>query len=281
MKKLVSYVRNKIIAKNKPELASFLLDLYKQYYAAEIGNENDLAAYNVQNMCRMLQLRIPLNIEAKNNKTVVWKKGNMKYDEALRLSKINSESDDRMIWRCACKLRNDIFAVQGKQICESVTVDNIMEGEAIPPDLVKSFFKMLYTGNLTTSEELSSRKSRLIDSSAADAVFCCSTGKLIPGKHLSLEFALKSMTGSKKVLTLMNRYGHCASSETVRRVDISLESTLNNSDSFIPDGIESKPNLSTGTAWDNFDINLETPSGAGTIHHTDGYVIKPLKKQMK
>ena len=98
---------------------------------------------------------------------------------------------------------------------------------------------------------------------------------------MSLEFALKSMTGSKKVLTLMNRYGHCASSETVRRVDISLESTLNNSDSFIPDGIESKPNLSTGTAWDNFDINLETPSGAGTIHHTDGYVIKPLKKQMK
>ena len=97
LKKLVSYVRNKIIAKNKPELASFLLDLYKQYYAAEIGNENDLAAYNVQNMCRMLQLRIPLNIEAKNNKTVVWKKGNMKYDEALRLSKINAQSDDRMI----------------------------------------------------------------------------------------------------------------------------------------------------------------------------------------
>ena len=79
-----------------------------------------------------------------------------------------------------------------------------MEGEAIPPDLVKTFFKRLYTGKLSTTEELSSRKSRLIDSSAADAVFCCYAGKLIPGKQLSLGFSLKSMTGSKKVLTLMN-----------------------------------------------------------------------------
>ena len=79
-----------------------------------------------------------------------------------------------------------------------------MEGEVIPPDSVKSFFKLLYTENLSTTEELLSRKSRLIDTSAADAVFFCSAGKLIPGKQLSLGFALKSMTGSKKVLTLMN-----------------------------------------------------------------------------
>ena len=43
-------------------------------------------------------------------------KENMKCDEALRLAKINAESDDRMIWSCASKLRNDIFAVQSKQI---------------------------------------------------------------------------------------------------------------------------------------------------------------------
>ena len=78
----------------------------------------------------------------------------MKYEEALHLAKINPESDDRMIWRCASKLRNNIFAVQSKQICESVTVDNIMEGEAIPRDSVKSFFKMLCTGNPSTTEEL-------------------------------------------------------------------------------------------------------------------------------
>ena len=59
---------------------------------------------------------------------------------------------------------------------------------------------------------------------------------------------------------------------------MSLESTLNNSDSFTPDGIETKPNLSTGTAWDNLDINLETPSGADNIHHTCGICHQTIKE---
>ena len=103
----------------------------------------------------MLRLRIPLNIEAKYNKTVVWKKGNMKYDDALRFAKIKLRVMMVMIWRCASKLRNDTTAVQMKQIFEPVTVDNIMEGEAIPPVSVKILFKMIYTGNVSTTEELS------------------------------------------------------------------------------------------------------------------------------
>ena len=35
LERLLSFVRNKIIAENKLELTSFLLDLYKEYYAAE------------------------------------------------------------------------------------------------------------------------------------------------------------------------------------------------------------------------------------------------------
>ena len=56
----------------------------------------------------------------------------------------------------------------------------------------------------------------------------------------------------------------------LRRVDMSLESTLYNSDSFTPDNIKTEPNLSTRTAWDNSDINLETPSGVDTIRHSYG-----------
>ena len=86
------------------------------------------------------------------------------------------------------------------------------------------------------------------------------------------------MTESKKVLTLINCYGHCASSETVLRVDMSLESTLNNFDSLIPDGIETKPNLSTGIALDNLDINLETLPGADNIYHTYGICHQAIKE---
>ena len=78
----------------------------------------------------MLRLRNPINIEAKKNTAVVRKNEDMKYDEALPLAKINAECGDPLIWRCAIKLCNDIFAVLSKQICEPVTVDNIMKGEA-------------------------------------------------------------------------------------------------------------------------------------------------------
>lgn len=37
-----------------------------------------------------------------------------------------------------------------------------------------------------------------------------------------------------------------------------------------PDGIQSKPGLSTGLTWDIFDENTETLSGVGTLHDTVG-----------
>ena len=69
-------------------------------------------------------------------------------------------------------------------------------------------------------------------------------------------------------------FGHCARSEAAQRVEL----TLNNSDSFIPDDIETKPNLSPGTAWDNLNVNLETSSGADTIHHTYGICYQAINE---
>ena len=59
---------------------------------------------------------------------------------------------------------------------------------------------------------------------------------------------------------------------------MSLESTLNNFDSLIPDGIITKPNLSRGAAWDNFDINLETPLGADSIDHAYEICYQTIKE---
>ena len=87
---------------------------------------------------------------------------------------------------------------------------------------------------------------------------------------MSLGLTLKSMTGSKTVTNLINRFGHCVSNEKVRRIDIGLESTINQSNSFVPDNIKNIANSCIGLAWDNFDINLETLSGENSIYHTYG-----------
>ena len=67
----------------------------------------------------------------------------------------------------------------------------------------------------------------------------------------------------------MIRFGHCIGDKAVRRMDRSFEDALNQNDTILPSHIQISPNLSTGLAWDNFDINIET-SAAHTIHHTYG-----------
>ena len=42
-----------------------------------------------------------------------------------------------------------------------------------------------------------SRKSGFVESSASDAIYSYSEGKLLPEKHLSIGFAVKALTGSK------------------------------------------------------------------------------------
>ena len=54
---------------------------------------------------------------------------------------------------------------------------------------------------------VSTQKQRFIDSGLADAVYCCSGTKLLPGKHITHALALKPKTGSKKVVTLEQREG--------------------------------------------------------------------------
>ena len=110
----------------------------------------------------------------------------------------------------------------------------------------------------------------MIKGHSADAIFDCFGGKLIPRKHLSLGLILKSLTRSKAMVSLLNRFGHCDSDETIRRLDLDLEETLFKTKTLVSIHIRRRSNLSTSVAWDNFDINIETPSGANTIHHTYG-----------
>ena len=128
---------------------------------------------------------------------------------------------------------------------------------------MKPFYKHLYTGQ-GDAGKVSENKQRYIDSSSADTVYACSGGKLLPGKHLSLGLAIKSLTGSKPLVTLTNRFGHTAVNETIRRLDMELEHTCKRSSDLVPNGIVKRRDLSIGLGWDNFDLNVENLSSAGT-----------------
>ena len=52
-----------------------------------------------------------------------------------------------------------------------------------------------------------------------DAVFAAAAGLKKPLKHLMLGIALKSLTGSRKVIKIMIRLGYCASYHTIEELE--------------------------------------------------------------
>ena len=220
----------------------------------------------------MLQKEFPASFltisAAATKKMIAFKTGSMTAELAYKKLETNTNDSQNLIWECAMKLRQDIMDVECFPLEEPLSVGQIMKGEASVPNSVTEFFTTLYTGSrYRHSDNISKRKQRLIDSTSADVLYASSGGKLLPGKHLSLALALKSMTGSKTVTNLLNRLRHCVSNEKVRRIDIGLESTISQNNNILPENIKKDANSCIGTGWDDFDINLETLSGANSIQH--------------
>ena len=280
MTMLFKHIHHAIIVQNIPELVSSLMLKYKDWYVSYGGSGENINSYSTQNLCKAIQSKFPdeITIQAgqkghKNMGSVVFKQG-MTFEEAFEFVTCPMEKERAILADGARILRRDILGLD-KSPLNTSSVDNILEGEVPVPSNVLHFYQKLYAGD-DTSRSL--QRERFINSSAADAVYCCSGTKLIPGKHIGLGLTLKSMTGSKNVVTLLQRNGHCCSSETTRRIDMGMESSviMNVNDDHVPDGVIRQSGLCTGLAFDNFDINMETLSGLGTIHHTYGIVVQNI-----
>ena len=276
--KLFKHIRDSVLVKNKPERISSLHSKYKEAYLSFGGDESDIQSYTSQNLCKRIRSKfneatLSFCLQNKNTKSgsIVFKPG-ISAESARSMINLHEENENDVIRNCAGILRRAISHSE-KNLLKTDTAENVTKGEVDVPNQVNYFFNKLYSKNKFNSK----RKKRLVASSAADAVYCASGSKLLPGKHVGLGLALKSLTGSKRVINLLNRNGHCASNETLRRIDMDMEESASvKCDGIVPDGISKKKGRCTGTAWDNLDINMETINGLGTMHHTYGIIYQNI-----
>ena len=137
-------------------------------------------------MQRRFQTELSVSCEL-NKKKIIWKTSSMSLNQAYNYIETKSCKEKGLIWKCATLLRQEILALESNGLQEPLSVEAILKGEVQPPDSLTKFFQVLYageTGNIC--------KERLVDSSAADAIYAFSSGKLLPGKHISLGCAVKS-----------------------------------------------------------------------------------------
>ena len=81
---------------------------------------------------------------------------------------------------------------------------------------------------------------------------------------------LKSLTGSKKVIELLNRFGHCIGYTLCEEYETEIARQALQKEKATPEGILAAKGLTTAIPWDNYDENNDTLSGSGTLHDTQG-----------
>ena len=101
-------------------------------------------------------------------------------------------------------------------------------------------------------------------------VFAAASGRRRPAKHLQIGMAIKSLTSSKKVVTMLNRLGHCINYNGTEELETELTYNCSNGNQITPAGMSNEKSCSTGLAFDNYDRFTETLSGKDTLHDTVG-----------
>lgn len=148
-----------------------------------------------------------------------------------------------------------------------------MRGEGDVPELVHLFFQTLFGGRNRDSEAVKQRAS----SASEDALFIVHNGQLMPKKHIVLGGLVHSITGSRKLMTVLNRLGHCISYSKYEELETELAVAIQSRHASSPKGAKCGPVM--GTAFDNYDERVHTLSGFESLHDTMGIfyqVIDPL-----
>ena len=94
---------------------------------------------------------------------------------------------------------------------------------------------------------------------------------------MTVGFSLNSLTGSRKVVEMMCRLGHCASYHTIREIENEMTIEATKSVKATPFGMRLNASAVTGVAWENFDMFVESKSRTYTLHNTVGIAYPVLE----
>ena len=110
-------------------------------------------------------------------------------------------------------------------------------------------------------------------------MYAATSGDAKPAKH-HLGLVLKSLTGSKLVIELLNRLGHCSSYNVIEGIETELTFSANAPRQLTPHGMKLSKDLGLGVAFDNFDRFVETSSGMNNLHDTVGITYRITNCQL-
>uniref|UniRef100_A0A6P7FRI3 Uncharacterized protein LOC114331907 n=1 Tax=Diabrotica virgifera virgifera TaxID=50390 RepID=A0A6P7FRI3_DIAVI len=182
--------------------------------------------------------------------------------------------------RVGTRVRKSILSINKKRLPRKLETSHLIAGECdiddIPENLI-SLLRCIITNN--DSRRLKSENCmRKIYSIACDIIYAASDGKIKTSKHITLGMTLKSITSSRKVVDICNRYGHCCSYHTIEELETEATFYANDKSVICPLNTVLLPDYCTGIAFDNYDRYVETLNGKDTLHDTVGILYQNIEE---
>lgn len=187
---------------------------------------------------------------------------------ANNMKKIDSEEETKFE-DVAFHLRNCVKTIDIKKLPNNLTADDVIDGECQIPEILFKFMQNLIDGPEVSSKETTTVK---ITSICSDIIYAITKGRCKPAKNLTLGLAMKSLTNSRQVITILNRYGHTIGYNLAEEIETEMTFTAYENNKIIPNGIDTTHGRSTHVAFDNFDRFVDTTSGKDTMHDTVGII---------
>lgn len=157
---------------------------------------------------------------------------------------------------------------------DSNDLDYKNAAQTIPTEL-KHFLSLLLgftTEPLSEKLLISEEQEKKIISIAQDLIHISTSGRTITHKALALGVTARQITGSQRLVKILNQFGHSCSPDVLYKHDAALTKSITEESVFVPRNIV--PKIPTTLVWDNNDFSEETLSGKGTTHVANGIIIQ-------
>lgn len=146
-----------------------------------------------------------------------------------------------------CAVKMDVKTLPKRNIM----LTDIIRGECEIPKELKLLVGSLLKGPKGANNSIKEKKIECICSSVILAMF---NGRVKPAAAIQLGMAIKSLSGSRKVLDILNRMGHSISYTVVEELETELAYGGSIRQLTLPEGlIAGIPELNTHIAFDNYD----------------------------
>lgn len=161
-----------------------------------------------------------------------------------------------------------------KRLPENLTADFLIKGECdVPQELISFYSKIIST---KYPSKISRNVAKTAKSLSEDLIYAVTNGNIKTSKHITLGMAMKNLTKSKKIVNILNKYGHCCSYSTLEGLEMEATFAATRRSALCPEDIIPSSNLCTGLAFNNFDRFVDTSTGKDTLHDTVGIMFQNI-----